>query len=33
MSWPIQVSGNAMMCVAGSDDGNVYYFAPLRVLD
>jgi WD40 repeat protein len=33
MSWPIQISSNAMMCVAGSDDGNVYYFAPLRVLD
>lgn len=32
MSWPIQLAGNAMACVAGSDDGNVYYFSPLRVL-
>ncbi len=32
MSWPIQLAANAMACVAGSDDGNVYYFAPLRLL-
>lgn len=32
MSWPIQLAGNAMACVAGSDDGNIYYFNPLRVL-
>ncbi|MEQ1513823.1 MAG: WD40 repeat domain-containing protein [Lysobacteraceae bacterium] len=31
MSWPIQLAGNAMACIAGSDDGNVYYFNPLRV--
>lgn len=33
MSWPIQLAGNAMACVGGSDDGNVYFFAPLRLLD
>lgn len=33
MSWPIQIAANAMVCIAGSDDGNVYYFAPLRLLD
>jgi WD40 repeat protein len=32
MSWPIQLATNAMACIAGSDDGNVYYFAPLRLL-
>jgi WD40 repeat protein len=32
MSWPIQLAGNGMACIAGSDDGNVYYFAPLRLL-
>lgn len=32
MSWPIQLAGDAMACVGGSDDGNVYFFAPLRVL-
>lgn len=32
MSWPIQLAGNAMACVGGSDDGNVYCFNPLRVL-
>jgi outer membrane protein assembly factor BamB len=32
MSWPIQLAGNGMACVGGSDDGNVYCFNPLRVL-
>lgn len=32
MSWPIQLAANAMTCIAGSDDSNVYYFAPLRLL-
>lgn len=32
MSWPIQLSADAMACVGGSDDGNVYCFNPLRVL-
>jgi WD40 repeat protein len=32
MSWPIQLAGDAMACVGGSDDGNVYCFNPLRVL-
>ena len=29
MSWPIQLSENGRVCVAGSDDGSVYFFAPL----
>lgn len=33
MSWPLQLAGNAMSCVGGSDDGNVYFFAPIRLLE
>ncbi|MEZ5484522.1 MAG: WD40 repeat domain-containing protein [Lysobacteraceae bacterium] len=33
MSWPIQLSENGRVCVAGSDDGSVYFFAPLLLGD
>lgn len=31
MSWPMQISSSGNAAVAGSDNGNVYCFAPLRV--
>ncbi len=29
MSWPMQIASGGQAAVAGSDDGHVYYFAPL----